>query len=70
MITITAHRRPPRKDRRYPVRTHYAPSLETWRDIATIAEALDNAGLVAELVVKGLDVTLYAANREKTQGVI
>lgn len=66
MSEIVNRPEPPRMDRRHKVfRKWGRTSIDAWQQIATIAEALRYAGLVAELDVNGDEVELFAARRKK-----
>jgi hypothetical protein len=66
MSEIANRPEPPRMNRRHKVfRKWGLTSIDAWQKIATIAEALRYARLVAELDVNGDEVELYAARRVK-----
>lgn len=65
MSKIANRPEPPRMNRRHKVLYKYNPSIETWKQLASVAEALRYAGLVAELDVEGDCVSLFAARRVK-----
>ena len=67
MSEIANRPEPPRMDRRHKVFRFYAPtaSLDTWKQLGTMAETIRYAGLVAEIDVGSNEVELFAARRKK-----